>query len=259
MALSNWDTIAFNDDGQSCNGTVVSEHGDSIKIYKNWIYVRSPDMWKKAGARYIEPTIAEVWEGNIKLAGFNIEAIRGPQNGIFVYVEHGPWENRQRFAGIGCSGYRDRLGEYLKANNIQVTKDDMWVESSGCGNEEDPTHWQYSFENITCRDENGNNPTRHVYHDEATDGPYDYSADWLGVKKETVQEFLSWLENRESRKYPPKGYFEWLDIIKNTEHLRFNQGDAFFIGAENAASNVGSVKPTILSQVIKSMGDRSDD
>ena len=45
MALSNWATLAWDENGEPCDGRLEAE-GISIAIYKNWIYVRDEKAWK---------------------------------------------------------------------------------------------------------------------------------------------------------------------------------------------------------------------
>ena len=111
--MSNWDSLAFNTEGDSCNGVFESFDGQGCEIYKNWLYIRDPKMWCKDRS-YVEPTIAEISHGHITISGMEVVAERGPQNAIFVYVEAHKYYTKEdketevkRMAGIGCYGYSD--------------------------------------------------------------------------------------------------------------------------------------------------------
>lgn len=114
MALSNWDTCAFDSEGKPTNGVITKKHEDGshsgVEIYKNWLYVRDTAMWVD-GRSYVEPTIAEVHEGRSTIAGFRIYAKRGPQQSVLAFVETG-WRHSDRpeakydcMCGIGCYGF----------------------------------------------------------------------------------------------------------------------------------------------------------
>lgn len=110
MALSNWDTLALDKDGQPCNGVLLRKFKDgsysAVEIYKNWLYVRDTTMWSK-NKNFIEPTIAQISEGEIFISDYNIHAIRGPQISVLAYIETG-YKNDNSFdcmCGIGCCGF----------------------------------------------------------------------------------------------------------------------------------------------------------
>lgn len=110
MALSNWDTCALNTEGKPCNGVLSIQHEDGsaahVIFYKNWLYIRDEGMWAD-GRSYTKPTIAEVWDGHINIANFDIYAKRGSQNSILAYVSTG-WRHKNTFqcmVGVGCYGF----------------------------------------------------------------------------------------------------------------------------------------------------------
>lgn len=107
MALSNWDTLAVDENGEPTNGVINSKGGVSVAIYKNWLYVRDKKAWRKGGD-YINDTMMEVTEGELKYFDVKIMAKRGPKNGVYVIVETPTFgEDRQIMVGIGCYGYSD--------------------------------------------------------------------------------------------------------------------------------------------------------
>lgn len=112
MALSNWDTLAFNNEAEPCDGVLKIEHEgnhySSVEIYKNWLYVRDTRMWIP-DQMFVEPVIMEIQEGGIMFGMFEINASRGPQNSVLTYIEYEPYRKEKvcRMAGIGCYGFDD--------------------------------------------------------------------------------------------------------------------------------------------------------
>lgn len=107
MALSNWDTLALNQDGP-CDGNFVSPLGISVGIYKNWLYVLDPQM-ARAGGRFDASTgtVMQVDAGSISYHDVQIEAVRGPQAGIYTVVQDGD----QVMIGCGVYGWAEREGD----------------------------------------------------------------------------------------------------------------------------------------------------
>lgn len=105
MALSNWDTLAFDLNGP-CTGRVESQDGRSVEIYKNWLYLRDGDK-----------IIGTLHEGNFSFGQWIVLARRGPQNGVYVvahaahYAEGGRTEERI-LVGCGVSGFEDAEEKY---------------------------------------------------------------------------------------------------------------------------------------------------
>ncbi len=119
MALSNWDTFALNHKGEASDGSFES-HGTSAEIYKNWIYIRDPQMWRE-GLSYVEPTIMELNEGDLTIGKLHIRAVRGPKSGIYavVWTGHEHDDSIQGMVGIGCYGF-DEEGEWVGADDAEV-------------------------------------------------------------------------------------------------------------------------------------------
>ena len=66
------------------DGDFLSPTSDlSVKVHKNWIYLRSPSMWRP-DCGFVGSTIAQVEEGSLRLGGLQIKAVRGPQDGVVV-------------------------------------------------------------------------------------------------------------------------------------------------------------------------------
>lgn len=107
MALSNWATLAWNENGEPCEGKIDAE-GIIVAIYKNWIYVRDEKAWRE-GAAFNKPTIMEISEGQIEYHRFKIIVSRGSNNELFVVVEYNNKDGteRKQLIGIGAYGYDD--------------------------------------------------------------------------------------------------------------------------------------------------------
>jgi hypothetical protein len=140
MALSNCDTLAFGPDGKSCNGIFksVRNPGDYLEIYKNWIYVRSYEMWKP-NRSFNGSVIAEIHHGAVRLLRFDINAARCDEQGaVFVYAsecvysdkalgEAGFFEAHTRhFGGIGCYGF-DKANRWVGVETPTVQDFFEWL------------------------------------------------------------------------------------------------------------------------------------
>ena len=103
MALSNWDTLSFNEKGESINGLFVS--GDvKIEIYKNWLYVHDPKVWDE-NSMFINDTIMHVLSGNFIYKNINIHAKRGRQQSVLCFVYTRDYKTDTFNAMIGCGVY----------------------------------------------------------------------------------------------------------------------------------------------------------
>src|ERR1700722_13804521 len=192
MALSNWDTMAFDSNGKSCSGDFVFSNGTKISIYKNWIYLYDPTLWRD-GDSFFKPCIGEVDSGNMDIAGIKIVAHRhSEQSAVFLYATRGRNETKQIFSGIGCSGYMNDLEiaktfypeEYAKITPqyLDKTKYDQSYYSQGFGAEE-TFEWGIYF-----------------WANDGTDSvkwPINapHRIEYTGVTKETFQAFKTWLES----------------------------------------------------------------
>ena len=119
MALSNWDTWAKDFNNKSVPAKFKA--GDIvISIYKNWLNIE------------VNGTHCEVQEGNFTIGLVDILAIRGPRNGIYVYVKTG-WEHNNTLTGIlmcGVYGYEDKefVGVTEECIDFFKTQIGIWKE-----------------------------------------------------------------------------------------------------------------------------------
>jgi hypothetical protein len=249
MALSNWDTLAFDENAKPTNGTIEGfVEGTICEIYKNWLYVSDKNMWTPDGS-FCEAVIARVDHGCVTASDFAIEAVRGPQSAIFVkvtsirYNKEGKSEAR-RMAGIGCSGYQDGIDLVIKEEGIDLTK---W-ESGWSGTSSEHDKIIFTFLERFPEDPD-NYKTLDVEREEA-----EYGCKWIGVLDSTYAKFLEWLKSDSSYSWDEE-YKAWIDKIVEVKPLRANQGDIYFakaFGTETPATGVGEQEEPIISQAFAS-------
>lgn len=108
MALSDWDTLAVDLQGNPTNGVFVSPADVRVSIYKNWVYVDDEKAWHE-GCRYDKPCIMEIQHGYVQYMDVHIMAIRGPQEGVYVVVWHENYSNNKKeingMVGCGVDGF----------------------------------------------------------------------------------------------------------------------------------------------------------
>lgn len=252
MALSNWDTLAINNDGKSCDGSCRNDLIE-IEIYKNFAYIRSPKMWQESGG-FTKPTIMQIIQGNIDIGGMGIIAKRdNSQNSIFVFADYSYYEGKEKqpkyFAGIGCSAYYTRVKEYLEWKGLDYKYDEY------------TTGWtNYDIKNDTPRDYEYIHLSKNGKYFKDKDGfmleieidpAFGELTIYTGVMNKTIQSFKKWLKTDIIDKYD-KDKQEWFNKINWKNLSRFNQGDAFFVGEDNSNTKVGmQEKETIMEKIIK--------
>jgi len=108
MALGNWDTFAIDINGKHV-GSFISPLGVRVIFYKNWLEVKdtSSGFSNESSTRDV---IIIVNEGKISYRDVEINAIRGPQEGIYAVVHSGYTHNGtfQGMIGCGVYGYGDK-------------------------------------------------------------------------------------------------------------------------------------------------------
>lgn len=220
MAMSNYDLLAFDNQGRPCNGILKS--GNTIaRIYKNWLYISNPKMWKKGESSFSKPIIAQInGGGSINLGKMEIVTKwDNHQNSIFVFCQYSHYTKkrttRKKMVGIGCCGYLDTTSIYVEKMGLDPDKD--WMGGSS-------HHDGISEEILTCFiDEGKGGIEEHV-----VPGEFIIEDTWIGVDFETYQSFLKWLEELVEDYIMDKKY---LKLIKKQEPIRANQGDLFFANA----------------------------
>lgn len=84
-------------------------------------------------------------------------------------------------------------------------------------------------------------------------GCYGYTSTcrYIGVSDETYAAFIEWLkEVCEDR--------EWLELVVASGCKRFNQGDAFFVGADAATTEMGEQSETIMMGALNKTKEESE-
>ena len=251
MALSNWDTLAFDVDGQPCNGVLVGFDGASAEIYKNWLYVRDPKMWTR-GRGFVSPTIAQIESGEVTVSEFQIHAERhSGQDAMFVLVECHRYEPREVrwMAGIGCSGYSNPAEAIAHAAGVDLT---VWepISYGSSGGGEAPCHI------VVCNASDGRSETFSV---PMVPGQDELEAQWIGVTEATRDAFFAWLGGYvDSYNGPSQA---WLAQCRASGGLRFNQGDQYFAArtlgppVDDIATPVGAAQEPLFMQMIKGLED----
>jgi hypothetical protein len=246
MALSNWDLLAIGSNSKSCDGSIKNDNIE-FEIYKNWLYakIKTED----------DPHIISIEEGRLSIGNASVYAIRDElQNSIFVFITIS-YQNKEKIvykykylAGIGCYGCYDKIKEYLKYKNLDITYKDCWISSRNYkldGNGGTIPLNEF-IESIIFEKSDGTSLEVDV------DKEFGELTEFVGVMPETFKAFRKWIEIdiKEEKKYN-KNFNKWLDKIDWDNLSRFNQGDAFFIGGEKAQTLVGEQnKNTILGDII---------
>lgn len=104
MALSNWDTLAVDLNGEPQAGFFVSPGGVKVEIYKNWIYVHDAKAWREGGS-FSKDTIMEISHGEIQYHDVEIRAVHGPQQGVYVVCWHRGKDGHTGMIGCGVCGF----------------------------------------------------------------------------------------------------------------------------------------------------------
>lgn len=209
MALSNWDLLAFDTEGNPSDG-VFKVGNTEVQIYKNWLYVSNPKMWRKGESNFIKPVIAHVSNDAYVDVG-NVEIItkcNKHQCAIFVFCKSGFGKVMQCMAGIGCYGFLDTAAIY--ADKMGLDSKLNWMESTIYGN---PTI------NITRFTDTGDIEN----HEVPSEMGISFEDSWVGVDHETYRSFLEFLEGQSEPDYFKR--------IRAQTPVRFNQGDRYFADA----------------------------
>lgn len=236
MALSNWDTAAFDTEGKPSVGEIKIDDLN-FTIYKNWLSV-ARDLKGE-----FHKSVASINHGNLTLEGVEIFAERGPQQSVFVYI-YNYGDNEIKFAGIGCYGFLDDL-ENIKRNYPQ-THDE--IKHTLLAEDEEIAFTGYNKKYLTLyilpKDKESKKKSREVKINLPEGADLDATA-WVGVEQPTMDKFIEWLKEIDE---------EYAAKINVKEILRYNQGDAFFAdhgGIDIPATEVGTPSTPILIQALK--------
>lgn len=126
MALSNWDTLAFDKDGKPTNG--IFTNGDiSVEIYKNWLYVHDKKGWTAKNCGFRKDTIARIGNGEIQYKNVHILAKRGRQESVMCIVWTDDYEKKDKnqyevMVGCGVYGYRGSKWVGVEGKTFEALK-----------------------------------------------------------------------------------------------------------------------------------------
>lgn len=251
MALSNWDTLAFDIDGPSHFGSVVNHEQFVISLHKNWLnvtrMVRSTTgpPWRRHD-KVTEEYVATANHGELHVGSWTIHACRGPQNGVYVIASSDRWEqygpvDKALLVGCGVSGFTDPTEPYLtEAIHLGVDPDTLMTSTSF--GEDGKDH--RSVVGFRHRSDGAHQVTI------ATDVP---EAKWVGVLPESVN-YLKGFVQEHIRGCSPDHWtsFELAKIPWDLAE-RCNQGDLFFedaLGAASESTAPGAATDPLLIQAL---------
>ena len=216
MALSDYDILAFDENGQSTRGVFESPAGVIVEFYKDFLYVGDERAWRE-GSSYLHPTVMKIEQGELNYMDVRVRAIRGPQDGVYAVVSSGTtytYEGSKPFRcmiGVGCNGYRHYFAD-------------------GTRTEPEIIHW--SSDDPVQRDEQGRKiETR-----------------WEGVSDDALACLRDMIADDDELP-------EALRHTDMSTLVRFNQGDAYIadhVGAPVPATTPGESEQPILIQALTS-------
>jgi hypothetical protein len=253
MALSNWDTLAVDENGESTNGVFISKLGVSVEFYKNWLYVRDEKAWQDGG-RFVSPTVMQIEEGTLSYKDVNIVARRGPQNGVYAVIQttiYPPTITED------CSKCKVKAKAYRHEASCPDFVDTKYVVMVGCG------VYGYSGEEwVGVTDDSKKFLIDWTQGSEKIEVPLPrlmfnklFSDDQiraaLALKGQVVSRFTDENVFVESDSHHFEDHIRKLDLSKA---LRFNQGDAYFankVGTDIPATPPGTAQEPWLTQALK--------
>lgn len=240
MALSNWDTLAFDENAEPSNGVIESAFGGaSAEIYKNWLDVRCKASWQP-GKQFSGGIIARIEHGSVGLLDFDVVAIRGPQDSIIVCVESKKWSGDdgepviRRMAGIGARGYSDPPEEWIEEQGIDLGPNDLFTmdfERKEPGRPPD-----FSCKILSIYREDGTVKRHRIPW--SVEMKERFTPKWVGVLPETLSEMVKFLRDLYA---DDREGMAWVDRIERAKPLRVNQGALFF--ATHLGTDPGATPP----------------
>ena len=120
MALSNWDTIAWNERGEPTKGILECPDGVKVEIYKNWVTIEDEKAWREGP--FVKPYIIRFWDGHIQYRKLYLFGHRSIQASIFlaaIYADSSKDIIKALF-GIGCYGFEGHKWIGVKYKTIKL-------------------------------------------------------------------------------------------------------------------------------------------
>jgi hypothetical protein len=251
MALSNWDTLAFDIEGPSHFGSVVNHEQLVVSLYKNWLNVSrmtrstTGPPWRREDHLH-ENHVATVNEGELSVGSWSIRARRGPQNGVYVIATSARWDgqgnalNKGFLVGCGVSGFTDPTEPYLAlAIDLGVDPDTLMT-GSQLGDDGNDVRSVVGFRL------RGAGPELVTVAEVDVPEP-----EWVGVLPDSVN-YLKGFVQEHLREHGADMWPELAEIPWDQAE-RCNQGDLFFedaLGAAATASAPGDAEDPLLIQAL---------
>lgn len=105
MSVSDFDCFAMDETGTAVvDGWWRTPSGVTVAIYKHWVDLHDHRAWRELERGMVKPIVASIQEGRVRYMDITIDAIRGPQQGVFVVAIVGD-EDRPTRAMVGCGVY----------------------------------------------------------------------------------------------------------------------------------------------------------
>ena len=244
MALSSYDTLAVDQDGNPTTGVFTSPSGIQIEVRKTRINILDSKGWTKHMG-FTEPFVSEIESGSVLYKDVVIEAIRGPQDGIYAVVYSYEYIHEKvslirklnrRFHKL-FDPYK--IPWIIRQHLSQIIIDAMHNFSKKIPL---PKHIGTKTNGMVCV------------------GVYGYSGeDWVGILPSSMEWFQAKLRNHtktkeilcidnngklieyESTEYEWEGIPDSLREISFEKAVRFNQGDKYF--ADRGVGEINTTKP----------------
>jgi hypothetical protein len=260
--LSDYDLLAFDQDGKPSDGYMTTGLGDTIEIRKTWLRVSSKKMWSKDSC-FVEPVIARVNEGNVTVGPFRVEAVRGPQEGFFFRVrcQRQEWDNldysyysvSSEMVGIGCYGWESESIPLFEVTGNPFKKLPGTLDYVETG----PTPTRENMSTAVFaegRDWEPGSAGKNSYYKEliieiTAKSSKLREVEYTGILDSTYKTFTKWLKGK---LWFPYGKVLFKKILR-ARPVRMNAGDLFFnreVGVELRETEIGNQsKPRILELI----------
>jgi hypothetical protein len=246
MALSNWDVIAWGPDGACTKGYFNPMTGVVIEIYKNYATILLGDNHLSISGKAHLNLINNDTTISIRVNDENV-----PQEGMFIYCScfDARTRTRENFGAIGCYGFTDTISLVLDDYGIDKAEGDYWVHGTSHDPDLPTEHFVESLGN--------GEKWRIVFYREGVDDESilkKYEG-WVGVLPETIEKYFQWLNENE---YMMPEQNDWVQKIKASEQLRYNQGDQYFAAKvgmhfDDIATTPAHCKEPVMVSIIKNL------
>lgn len=220
MALSDYVHMAFDTNGKPCGSDFAFKSGFKAQLYKNWVYLHHPRAWKTLKKpSYIKDTIAQINSGSMTIGDVYMYLERTKdKKGCMVFMYTSNYSKKKTtheiFSGMAVSGWDDEIMLNLKRLGRPESErhDFEWSTSSGPGDEHQMIkHAKGTFKTL----------------EEIDIPPTDYESLWLGIDKNRLDEFHTFLKSV----CEDHGMMDYAEKVCETEATAHNPGDVFIASA----------------------------